>query len=74
VIWKSGSSLAPQAVTGVTNLAWEVVASGDYNGDGKWDLVWRNSVTGANVIWKSANAATRQVLPTVTNQAWGIVP
>jgi hypothetical protein len=41
------------------------VATGDFDGDGKWDLAWRNFATGANVIWKSANAATRQALPTV---------
>jgi hypothetical protein len=61
-----------QAVTGVTNLAWKMVATGDFNGDGKWDLVWRNSATGANVIWKSANAATPQALPTVA-LAWSAV-
>ncbi len=31
---------------------------GDYNGDSRADILWRNSRTGANVIWRSANAAT----------------
>ena len=28
-----------------------VVATGDYNGDGKTDLVWRNAATGVNTQW-----------------------
>ena len=31
--------------------AWSVVQVGDYNGDGKSDLLWHNSVTGQYVIW-----------------------
>lgn len=32
-------------------LAWTLVATGDFNGDGKSDIVWRHSETGANVVW-----------------------
>ena len=28
------------------NLAWKIVSVGDYNGDGKSDLLWRNESTG----------------------------
>ena len=58
VIWKSANSPTPQAVTGVTNLAWKAASTGDFNGDGKCDIAWRNTATGANVAWLSANAAT----------------
>ena len=47
--------------------------SGDYDGDGKSDVFWRNTSTGANMIWKSANVATPQVATTVTDQNWKIV-
>jgi hypothetical protein len=35
-----------------------VVGTGDFDGDGKSDLLWRNSATGTNTIWRSANSAT----------------
>ncbi len=47
--------------------------SGDYDGDGKSDVLWRNTSTGANMIWKSANVATPQATTTVTDQNWKIV-
>jgi FG-GAP repeat len=30
---------------------WAVYGTGDFNGDGKGDLLWRDSVTGAVSIW-----------------------
>ncbi len=44
--------------------------SGDFNGDGKSDLLWRNFSTGANVYWKSAHSATAQGVTGVTDLAW----
>ena len=32
-------------------MNWRMVATGDYNGDGKVDIVWRHAVSGQNVIW-----------------------
>jgi peptidyl-Asp metalloendopeptidase len=46
---------------------------GDFNGDHKADIFWRNNQTGANTIWLSANAATQQAAPSVTNLAWDVV-
>jgi hypothetical protein len=43
---------------------------GDFNGDGKADLFWRNTATGANSIWLSANAANYQAARSVTDTAW----
>lgn len=43
---------------------------GDFNGDGKADVFWRNTATGANSIWLSANASTYQSVRSVTDTAW----
>ncbi|MFC6184137.1 FG-GAP-like repeat-containing protein [Pseudoxanthomonas japonensis] len=32
----------------------------DFDGDGRSDIYWRNTSTGANVIWKSASSSTQQ--------------
>ena len=51
---------------GVTNQAWTIAGVGDFDGDGKDDLFWRNWHTGANTIWKSADPNTRQATLTVS--------
>ena len=38
---------------------WKVAGTGDFNGDGKSDIFWRNSSTGENAIWKSGDAGHR---------------
>ena len=40
--------------TGVTG--WRVVGTGDFNGDGKLDLVWQNDWTGQAVVWYMGGA------------------
>ncbi|WP_158636521.1 FG-GAP-like repeat-containing protein [Luteimonas marina] len=42
----------------------------DFDGDGKSDVIFRNSSTGQNAIWKSVNIATQQQMATVASQAW----
>jgi len=47
-------------------------AIGDYNGDGKSDVFWRNASTGGNVIWKSANSATPQAVTSLSPGDWRV--
>src|SRR5438552_4464552 len=35
----------------IADLNWQIVAVGDYDGDGKSDMLWRNSVSGQNYIY-----------------------
>jgi len=35
----------------VSDPAWRIVAVGDYDGDGKADILWRNSSTGENYLY-----------------------
>jgi VCBS repeat-containing protein len=34
-----------------TGNTWDVVDTGDYNRDGKTDVIWRNHATGHNIVW-----------------------
>ena len=45
---------------------------GDFDGDAKADILWRNVANGANTIWKSANSATVQVVSPVSDLGWKV--
>jgi subtilisin family serine protease len=45
----------------------------DFDGDGSFDILWRNSSNGQNAIWRSGNSATQQPISTVYSQAWKVV-
>jgi hypothetical protein len=49
----SNGGFQDNAANGYTNvpLAWQVAAVGDYNGDGRADILWRNSGTAATTDW-----------------------
>jgi hypothetical protein len=47
-----------------------VVRTGDFDGDRRTDLFWRNGLTGANVIWRSADHAAPLAVPTVADPYW----
>lgn len=38
-------------LTTVNDPNWQIAGAGDFDGDGKTDLIWRNYATGDNVYW-----------------------
>lgn len=53
-IWlmdSNGAIRSVQTLTPLTDLNWRIAGVGDFNGDGKNDLLWRNYATFDNAIW-----------------------
>ena len=38
-------------LTKIADTNWKIGGTGDFNGDGKVDILWRNYVSGANALW-----------------------
>ncbi|HET7125688.1 MAG TPA: VCBS repeat-containing protein [Lysobacter sp.] len=53
-------------------IAWQVVDTGDFDGDGRSDILWRNATTGQNGIWRSGNSGTRLYVAKVSNLDWKV--
>ncbi len=47
----NGNTVAPGEHVAFTGLDWEINAIGDYNGDGKQDIFWRNNTYGWNHLY-----------------------
>jgi hypothetical protein len=63
-------------ITTVPDPNWKIVGTGDFNGDGKPDIIWRHSATGQNAVWYM-NGATwtgnYDMMTTVADPNWNIV-
>jgi hypothetical protein len=59
----------------VSDLNWEIVGTGDFNGDGKTDILWRNKSTGQDVVWfmNGVTYSSYAWLLEVTDLNWEIV-
>jgi hypothetical protein len=57
------------------NLAWKIVSVGDYNGDGKADLLWRNDTTGqVYMVHMNGMAISAQAMVyQEANTAWKVL-
>jgi hypothetical protein len=71
----AGPHYALQTINYVTDMNWDIAAVGDYNGDGKDDIFWRNNATGENLVYMMNGAAISYVdHPPPLDVAWKIVP
>jgi len=58
----------------VSDPAWQIQGTGDFNQDGKTDIVWRHYVSGTNTVWfMNGNLIlSGSYLPAVSNLTWQI--
>ena len=59
----------------VADLSWGIVGVGDFDADGKADVLWRNSSTGQNYLYPMDGTTikpTEGYLRTVAEQAWQV--
>jgi hypothetical protein len=77
-VWymKGATYIGSAYLTAVTDLNWQIVGTGDFNGDGWPDILWRyNGSGGKNAVWymKGATYIGSAFLPAVTDLNWQIV-
>ncbi|WP_420265161.1 ice-binding family protein [Candidatus Magnetominusculus dajiuhuensis] len=59
----------------VVDTDWEIVSTGDFDGDGKPDILWRNKTYGYDVLWLMNGTTIKsvQMLLTIPLSSWHIV-
>ena len=59
----------------VPDLNWQIVGTGDFNSDGKTDILWRHKTTGQNALWfmNGATYSGYAYLDSVLDLNWQIV-
>ena len=65
---------AGQSIYQVEDTNWAIAGTGDFNGDGKSDILWRNKSTGQDAIWLMDGFAIQaaQVIYQVEGANWNI--
>jgi FG-GAP-like repeat len=62
--------------TRVPDRNWRIVGAGDFDGDGKADIAWRNEATGDNAIWlmdgRTSKAGGERLITRVAGTDWKI--
>jgi hypothetical protein len=61
-------------VRAVTDLSWDVAGVGDFDGDARSDILWRNAASGENYIYRmNGTAITAEgYIRAVTDLAWDV--
>jgi plastocyanin len=67
-----GTFLTPAALA---DTGWRIGGTGDYNGDGNVDIVWRHATAGQNVIWfmDGTTLVSGDLINTLPDTGWQMV-
>lgn len=60
----------------IAELNWRIVRTGDYDGDGRADIFWRNEATGENYLWPMRGMRVRpteRFIAVVPGPNWKVV-
>src|SRR5256886_225265 len=72
----NGLAIASEGSVNVVDSVsgWQVQGIGDFDGDGRDDVLWRNRATGENYIWlmNGWTIASGGLIRTVADQAWQV--
>ena len=76
-VWLLAYESAPGRVAGaalptVAGPAWHLATTGDFDGDSRTDLLWRNGSTGQNAVWlmDGTTIGSAALLPAVPDSSW----
>ena len=69
-IWLMNGVAATSSAVIFTSTAWQVTHVGDFDGNGKDDLVWRNASTGQTAVWLMNGTATASSATVLTDTNW----
>jgi hypothetical protein len=70
----TGGTHSSSVDLGIIPPPWSIAATGDFNGDGTTDIVWRNTTSEDTVIWFMNGGAVSSASDLgVVPAAWSIV-
>jgi len=76
IYFMDGLSIKPSEgyVRTVADLDWRIVGAGDFNGDGRHDILWRHALTGENYVYfmDGLAIASEGYLRTVADPNWEV--
>ncbi len=73
-VWRmDGGAILAQSIIGVAPSDWSIAQVGDFNGDGKDDLIWRHD-DGTVALWvMNGFSVTSTVIIGVVPTDWGLI-